>query len=308
MSNELIVFTHNDLDALGCMLNIEYKLPNVKKKYFHTNYANIDTIVDEILSYAEENGNTHIIIPDVSFSDNKDSLRRLYNKFSSCSHIDHHMYPEGFWDEFPNMKVVWDKTKSATLLCNEHLDNTGKNERLDKLSRLIDVYDIWQEKHPAFDIAQDLNNYFWENEIGFLFNAIVQNNYKLPDNYMAVVQNIKNRYTAAIADYEKRNLIHRSNGITFAFVDEWFNQVLLQEMASGQKFVIGLSSYGIVRVRVNQFKDLKESDLNELRLRLTGNAEYGHLHAFTYKVKESGLDAIMAEAQKIANNINDICG
>lgn len=45
---ELIVFTHSDLDAIGCMLNIEHKLPTVKKKYFHTNYSNIPERVYEI--------------------------------------------------------------------------------------------------------------------------------------------------------------------------------------------------------------------------------------------------------------------
>ena len=36
---ELVVMTHHDLDALGCMLNIEYKMPGIPKKYFHTNYS-----------------------------------------------------------------------------------------------------------------------------------------------------------------------------------------------------------------------------------------------------------------------------
>ena len=38
MPDELIVLLHNDLDAIGAYINIEYKFPTLKKKYFYTNY------------------------------------------------------------------------------------------------------------------------------------------------------------------------------------------------------------------------------------------------------------------------------
>ena len=192
---ELVVMTHNDLDALGCMLNIEYKMPGIPKKYFHTNYADIDQVVAEIERYVLAERNTHILIPDVSFADNKPALARLYN-IAHVTHIDHHLYPEGFWDDFPKMKVVHDMTKSATKLCNEFFKNTGKNERLDKLSFLIDVYDIWQSADPAFDLSQDLNEYFWASiSYGVLLplvERIIENDYKVEgDLRREVQQNIK---------------------------------------------------------------------------------------------------------------------
>ena len=147
MSDELIVFGHNDYDMLACMLAIEFKFPGIKKKYFHTNYANIPERVAEIEQHIKENGNKHILIPDVSFSDNKEHLRTLYN-LGNCIHIDHHLYPDGFWDEFPDMKVVWDKTKCAGKLCHEYFGNLGKNAALDKFIEIADVYDLWQVKGP----------------------------------------------------------------------------------------------------------------------------------------------------------------
>ena len=308
MSNELIVFTHNDLDALGCMLNIEYKFPNVPKKYFHTNYANIVDLTDQILAYQQVNGNTHIVMPDVSFSDNKESLRRIYNAFPHCTHIDHHLYADGFWDEFPNMKVVWDKTKCATKLCNEYLGNKGQNLNLDKLTYIIDVYDLWQVKNEHFDIAQDLNEYFWRNETVGLCDVIVKNDFKLPNNYHDSINQIHKEFTDAIVSYERRNLIHRAGEITVAFVQDWFNQILIKEMKNGQNFVIGVNPFGIVKVRINQDAPYNADHLNQLRLELTGTENIGHMHAFTYKVAGNvNFDSIMAEIKKVTSTIQKVC-
>lgn len=308
MTDELIVFTHNDLDALGCMLNLEFKFPNVKKKYFHTNYANIVALTDEILEYQKTNGNTHIVMPDVSFSDNKESLRRIYEAFPHCTHIDHHLYADGFWDEFPNMKVVWDKTKCATKLCNEYLGNKGLNSNLDKLTYLIDVYDLWQDKNPHFDTAQDMNEYFWKVDIGWMKDEIVRGNYSLPRNYVDVINKAHIEYIKAMESYEKRNLIHRGGEITFAFVNDWFNQILIKEMRQGKNFVIGINSFGIVKVRINQDSPYSAEQLNKLRLELTGTENTGHMHAFTYKVEgQTDFNKIMAEAQKVATAITKAC-
>lgn len=307
MSNELIIFTHNDLDALGSMLNIEYKWPNVRKKYFHTNYANIDEIVDDILQYQARNNNTKIIIPDVSFSDNKHALSKLYNKFEHVTHIDHHMYPDGFWDDFPNMTVQWDKTKCAAKICNEYLGNAGKNANLDKLTFLIDIYDIWQDKSEFFDFAQDLNEYFWANDTVNLLDKIVDNDYKLPSNFMECVNSIRDQYNSAIESLEQRNLIHRFGEITVAFVDEWFNQILIRDLRKGQNFVIGVNSFGIVKVRINKDCPYSEDQLNEIRVDLTGNAKYGHLHAFTYKIPNVSFEHIVDEIKKVTSVIAKHC-
>lgn len=284
----------------GCVFNIEAKFPSIPKKYFYTNYANIDEKVDEILAY--QNGHTHLLIADVSFSDNKDSLRRLYNSFKSCTHIDHHMYPEGFWDEFPNMKVVWDKSRSATKLCYDYFNNSDKNQRLFKLTEMINIYDLWKDKHPAFDFAQMLNEYFWEVGQDYFIDEIIKNDFKLPDNFKAVTDSIRERQEKEIAYFESKGYIQRSGEISIAFVNDWFNQILIKEMKDGKNFVIGANSYGIMRIRVNQDAPYSEEQLKNIRLELTGNAEYGHSHAFTYKV-DGNFDRILEEVNKIVNVI-----
>jgi oligoribonuclease NrnB/cAMP/cGMP phosphodiesterase (DHH superfamily) len=304
---DLIVFTHNDLDALGSMINIEYRMPSIQKKYFFTNYANIPKQVDDIIDYAEKNKVTRLLIPDVSFGDSKESLRRLYNHFEKITHIDHHLYPEGFWDEFPNMKVVHDKTKCAAKLCNEFFGNTGKNKNLDKLTYIIDIYDLWQTDSPIFDFSQDLNEYFWAYDIELLCKKIIQNDFKLPDDFKETVQNIKDKYTQDIAKYENEGQIKRARDISFCFIADWFNQVLIQEMKNGQNFVIGMNSWGLVRVRIRKESPYSDEQKDRLRKALTGTTTTGHMNCFTYKIEGNpDYKQILEEAGKIDAHLQEI--
>lgn len=308
MNNELVVFSHNDLDALGCVLNIEHKFERASKKYFHTNYANIPEIVNEILVHQIKTGSTHMIITDVSFSDNKKYLKILYDAFEHITYIDHHLYPDDFWNEFPNMKIKWDKSKCAALLCYEYFNNN--NHSLHKLSKLIDVYDIWRTEHPAFPVSQDLNEYFWSKNrtsgisIEELSKEIKIVQYNLPRDYLEVVQGIKDTYNPIIEKYYSEKQIQTSGNITLCFINDWFNQVLIPEMQRGQDFVIGFNSYGIIRVRIRAQAEYTKEQKDELRLKLTKTSNTGHNNAFTYKIDNPvSFDKLIAEAKKIVNII-----
>lgn len=303
--NELIVFLHNDLDAAGSQINIEYKFPEVKKKYFYTNYGDLPQKVQEIADYVQENGNEKILCADVSFSDNPQALRIL-TQLGSVTVIDHHMYPDGFWENFPEVKVIYDKTKSAALICNEYFSNTGKNPNLDKLTNIINLYDLWQDLHPGFGIAQDLNEYFWTYSVDVFSKTFIENGWKLPKDYSTVVAAQREKFALDIADLEKRKLIHRMGETTLVFADSCFNQILIKDMKKGQNFVINFSSYGIVKVRINQRCGYPDVLLNTLRLELTGNAESCHLHAFTYRIEKVNFNKLMDEAQRIVRSISKI--
>jgi len=310
MKDELIVLTHNDLDALGCMLCIENKFPDTKKKYFHTNYGDLDRVVTELDLYVKENGNVNIIIPDVSFSTNKDALRKIYGMFSGfILHIDHHMYPDGFWDEFPKMKVVYDKTKCATLLCFETFDI--KNQNLQTITKIIDVYDLWQTESPIFNIAQDLNEYFWnKNRFCDMFSqaiGFIDRGYKLPRDFDDTVQMIKYKIEQEIAESYQKKLIHRFGDISVVFAKEWFNQIMIREMDAGQNFVIGFSSWGLVKIRINQ-KFSSTEKKNKIREILTGEPDIGHMEAFSYKMKSGkSFENIMKEAEHVVKTIAGVC-
>jgi oligoribonuclease NrnB/cAMP/cGMP phosphodiesterase (DHH superfamily) len=306
MKDELIVFSHNDLDMAGTVLNIEYKFPNLKKKYFYTNYGDIEKQVQDIEDYVKQHGNKYCLMTDISWSTSPEALHKMCNLFERITLIDHHLYPDGFFENYPKLKVHWDKSKSATLLTYEYLQNN--NPDLYKISELIDLYDLWRLEHKDFDNSQDLNNFFWEVGREKFINDCIVSGYKLPHYYNVVVNDLTKKYKEAIEKFENRKLIHRSENITIAFVDEWFTQILLYEMKLGKDFVINATTFGIFKIRISQTANISEEKKNELRVSLTGTKDIGHMNAFTYKMKDSiSFENTMKQIKFVIDEINRIC-
>ncbi len=252
------------------------------------------------------NNNTHILITDISFSGNSESLNRL-TKLGKCILIDHHEYYPGFFDGFENLKVHHNDSKSASLLCLEYFGLQGIDPLFDKLIGLIDVYKLWQTHDPRFNVAQNLNEYFLTKNIDDIFEKMVQNNFKLLPDFGPVVKGIQEQCAIDTADFESRGLIQRSGIISLLFIDEWFNQIMISEMLNGKVFVIGFNSYGIIKVRISADTWLDIDSLNRLRVQLTGTADVGHTRAFTYKMDTKvNFDNIMKEAEIIVKAINKI--
>lgn len=306
MQDELIILSHVDLDMAGTIINIEYKMPGIKKKYFYTNYGDIEKQVQDIEDYVKQHGNKYCLMTDVSWSTSPDALHKMCNLFEKITLIDHHLYPDGFFDAYPKLKVHWDKSKSATLLTNEYFKNDNKELR--ELSELIDVYDLWQIRSPLFHKAQDLNTFFYEVGKEKFINDIINSGFKLPYYYDSLVEDIRRRYKEAISKFENRKLIHRSGKITVAFVDEWFNQIIIQEMQQGKDFVINATSFGIFKIRISAEAPITSEQKDFLRLSLCGTKDIGHSNAFSYKMKDSvSFENIMKHIKFVIDEINRIC-
>lgn len=308
MNNELIVFLHNDVDAAFSQLNFEFAAPTIRKKYFYTNYGNLKEKIAEIENYITVHQNDKILIMDVSFSNNKDQLDRLYNMFNTVTLIDHHLYPENFWDEYPKMKVHYNKDKCAALLTNEFFGNTGKNKNLDTLTNITDVYDLWQVDHNLFDVSQNLNNFFWELGMDKFCSEIIKCNYTLPSYYTEVVNKINLRIKEGIEKLEQKKLIHRFGKVTVVFTDEFFNDVLIKDMKDGQDIVINAMAYGIIKVRISKDAPFTDEMLQELS-RVTSQVDVtGHKLAWTYKIKETpSFETIMTEIQRVLKETYRVC-
>lgn len=314
---ELIVLTHNDLDAAGAILNIEFKTPDITKQYFCTNYNDLSEIAEALCAFAAQRGLKKLVATDVSFSDNLPVLEKLAGEFEQMVVIDHHMYPVGFWEtfeeKFPRVTVVYDTTKCATELTADVLGNANgspEGQKLDKLSKLIGVYDIWKYKHPAFDLAQSLNDYFWEVGMLAFVQSFTESKYGFPTDYSEVTDRCLQRHVSAVSQLEAASLIRRVQEVTVAFMERFAARFVVDEHRRGQEFVIVANSYGIIRIRINQDSDLSSEQLNDLRFKLTGHHEYGHPHAFTYKVdvtdSTSAFEEVTKEIQRIIVAINSV--
>lgn len=309
MQDELIVFSHQDLDMSISVINIEYRMPGIKKKYFYTNYGDIDKQVQDIEDYVKQHGNKYCLMTDISWSTNPEALHKMCSIFDKITLIDHHLYPDGFFEDYPKLKVYWDKSKSASLLTYEYFKNDEpSNPDLKYITELADVYDLWQIRSPLFHKAQDLNTFFYEVGKEKFINDVIASGFKLPYYYDNVVNDITRRYREAVAKFENRKLIHRSGKITVAFVDEWFNQIIIQEMQDGKDFVINATSFGIFKIRISAEANISSEQKDLLRIAMCGTKDIGHANAYSYKMTDPvSFENIMKQIKFIVSEINRIC-
>lgn len=294
----MIVFLHNDLDAVGCEICIRKKF--LIDKVFYTNYADFEDKVNALIAYAKEHNDDQLIIADLSFAERQNTLKQICDNFKMVLHIDHHSYPEGFFDFEPKYvyKKIINTAHCAAKLCRMAFKLEDKF--LTDLIDIIDIYDCWRDQHKDFDKAQDLNDYFWN--VGYEpFMELFKTGY--PDDFEKVTKAINIERNKRIEELEKNNLIMRSKGfnkITFVFDFDVFNPVMIKDMRNGQEFVIGIQ-HNIVKFRINQKTPLMKQSLEELRLKVAGKVT-GHLYAFTYNFKGETID----EVKRIAKCIQEI--
>jgi len=303
----ILSFSHNDLDAFGCQLCLLDKFSELSKiDFYNTNYKNFDFKVNEIIERIEQNREKIqlLVITDISFAEKRNlllALKEVTNEFKiKTIFIDHHEYSEGFWDgiETPSFKIYWDKTKSASKIASNvfKIDNIN----LLKLIEIIDIYDIWQDENKFFKVAQNLNNYFWTQGGFALLNTFKSNNYKLPSNFIKISNDYLN---AAEKSYEKskaKNLIiHPRKDISFSFIDEYFNNYVEWELQNNKVFVCA-SHFGYVRVRFKKGEGgYPEKLIKIIKNKILEESEKGHLHSFSFNLKDVALDTIVEKFKEI---------
>ena len=303
MSQKTIVnLNHNDLDALGCILHLNNKTPTVNKKYFYTNYRDLEEKVADVYDFCFMNTPDLLLITDISFSNYKHLLKKLEEIKVICPviFIDHHAYEDGFFDEF-NFPIYHDITKSATLICEKYFKTT--NESLNNLSNLINIFDTWDMTSPEFRASLSLNNFFYKKteniSIDEYADIIKNDGYKLPDLKEFIKQDIETSKTK-IENFRKRKLITSDGFFTVAFVDECFNEILYEEfMKHKVEFVLIANSYGITRFRFNALGKFSTQQKEEIKQKLIGTLNVGHLNAFSDKIQNSNFDKIMNRVEEV---------
>lgn len=320
MKQDIIVFTHNDLDALGCLLSINEKFQDehFDKDIYHTNYQDIPEKIDAITKRCELKKPDLVIICDVSFSTSEDQLQLFY-KYCDMENIkilymDHHLYPEGFFEQFPKMKLVYDKARCASQITFDTLLPNCENSNLTKLIKLIDVYDIWQDQHPWFDFSQMVNTYFWhQSNNGLSISEMAQNyrniGFNIPQDFIEINNNIEADTVATLERLETSGLIHRNDQakVSLFFSNDCFSRFMIDEHKRGQSFVINITPFGLIKVRVNQHNNVSLEALEKIRLDCTGTSDIGHAHAFTWKsnlnFNNFADESLITEAKRVTDII-----
>lgn len=303
MNSEIILITHNDLDAVAstvCVLEA-IKTP---VKIFTTNYKNIKDVAHAVQEYAERNQIQTLLITDVSFSDNKDTLLELSKICPKFFWIDHHSYPDGFFDDL-DFRYIYDVNKSAGLLTyeffklNQRKDESQRMKNLHDFIVRADAFDLWEPTSEYFKDGFRYNNFFSMNyDVVNFVNVLIQNDYQMPPSYNAWTEDYHNKCVKHIKKLEDNNLIYRQNNISIVFTDDYINELILKEHTKNLVVMI-VNSYGLIRFRMSKLLPFDRELRKNIKDRIT---PVGHLNAYTIKINK-GYDSIMGEIQRYANII-----
>lgn len=316
--------THNDLDAFGSTLVLREGLKTIYgelKCLQRTNYKDLHDKIKNLIkvknnieqSFRPENNELwdghvfELYIMDVSFSQNKETLERLLDVFDYVTLIDHHMYPEGFFDELLNKHTNFacyvKQDRCATVLTYEYFFKRDFNDvqkspyTLEHFISLVNAYDMWDTNSIYFDSAFWLNEYFKyidDNKLYYHSNfqkfenstpLMRINTHGWTIDYNETVNNIlkPELQTNVSKITNDKNLYTHENDVTFLKTFDCFQFFVYNEIQKGQTIVIGTDEENSrVKVRIKPDVYTKES-LNDFRKKLTGFKNFGHPLAFSYQ-------------------------
>ena len=305
--SQIVHLTHNDLDALGCILCLEYATLGIVKKTFYTNYQDIEEQVSNVYDYVLQHKPKLLLISDVSFSQYKQLIYKIQElqNVTRVIFIDHHSYPDHFFDDL-TLEYTWGE-KSATKLVQEKF-KLGDLENLSKITNLINTFDIWVEKDTSFPLSLAVNLYFWNRvslgtnivSIEELAKEIITNNCKLPPDFFSFYQQYKIDSTEFMKKARAKKLIVSDGFMTCAFVDEYFNEILYEEFSKGVQFIVIANSYGITRFRFSTFSKLSDETKEKIKYELIGDINIGHLNAFSAKIQNSTFDKLIKRIEEVS--------
>ena len=302
MNYKYLVFGHCDLDQLGCNLLIKTQYKDVK--VVSTNYINFIDKFEEFKDVLFHNSIEKIFITDVSFANFKEQFDFLSSLNVQVVFIDHHIYPEDFFND-TKIKVIHDISKSASLLTLEYFGRSKFSADMNTLIDIINVYDLFLLDDKYYHLSSFLNEYFWtmtrtsQNiEMIFLKNPNISENV----NFIKFCSISKVKNAELLAELERKKLILRHLMGTIAFSNEIYDLIVLNEFKANKHYVIIASFNGIVRIRFNLSLFTDSKIKSELRKQITGLEYIGHENAFSIKVEQTQIIQKVKEIDGIIHN------
>ena len=309
-----VCLTHNDLDACGCVAVLEETLKPVK--YFYTNYADLHEKIYELTEFCKENRIANVIIADVSLAQCRDSLIQLQRDLKDISLnsdfriFDHHLYDDNFWSGVTAEYHI-DKTRCASKILFDYFNTSNSLNFMTDFIRTVNLHDIYLKDEPDFLNGLILNEQFFGFVRGNSENILLYTKEAKRNNFNVNIllgdfkYNYKNEFETLKNTLKSEKRYIRSNkGVKTTVILSWdlFPFFTYFEMKSGQDVVIGVK-YGIFKIRVKEGV-FSENALNKIRKKLTGETNYGHSLAFTYKANVPTNDAVIAELIRISDTFN----
>lgn len=158
--------SHNDLDGYGCQLLVNEVMNDVE--FFNVNYGKeLQEILDRVPFILNEGD--MLLITDLNLSE--DQCARLDLAATNTNfkiHLwDHHISGEKQADKYDWYHL--DTSICATAITYQKLQGMFimSSEKLNKLTDLINTYDMWKEDNSQINMSKSLNQVFNENKNSF---------------------------------------------------------------------------------------------------------------------------------------------
>lgn len=294
----MIVFTHNDLDAVGCELCLRHS--NLKiDKVFYEDYVTMKDTVRDIIAYGAKNSIDTVFICDLSFSERPELLQNLLNHFKTVIHLDHHSYPEDFSVKVRDnctLKQIIDPSRCG---CKIVYDVLKLNiPYLNAVIEVIDKFDRFVTDSPLFEKSVSMNSYFWKYGYQHFLEQFKE---KIPVSYNKDIEILNEETLRELEEQTKKGQILKSDKVTIKFGDIHFVEAEINAFNQGQRGFLCITP-GNIKVRLNN-KIFTQQEAEYLRLKILGSVN-GHPHAFVDVFKNDNPELTFGEIQRICNIIN----
>jgi len=320
--NTIISLTHNDFDALACSLCIKEKFSSFGEiATYSTNYRNLQTLCHDIEDRIRANRENikMLCITDISFQNHKQellSLKWTAEEFKiPVLFVDHHLYEEGFFDDLksPKFSVFWDDKFCAGMNTFNALkfdETLPRIKALKKIIILADAFDVWKEElGEIFEFSKKLNEYFMYRGKLNLIDYFYFSDYKLPDDFLPVVEEIQKTADDYYLKQKEKNLIFSPHSdYSFGFIDLYFNHCVDKVLKSGKKIFITASSFGAMRFRFLKEHQGGFSDelIFKIKTAILDGEITGHLHSFVTDLDVSSTEKIIERFKQVDGIIREV--
>lgn len=297
--------SHTDLDGSGAIIISRAYLENrvVKRVSYNS--------VNEVLTELCENPRDfkQLLITDLClYKQDFEVLKKLSKKLQKIVLLDHHIQEvdiKNYINE--NTEIIIDYSKSGTKLTYEYfLKKDRKISEFYQLQNYIDIYDLWKEDNPEFEIAKDYNRLFWELT-PLSFEVLFFRDPYITKPLENKLKDIKSEIKRYFSKKKKENLIISNDKILLSFLDSYIGEI--KEQCPDYKLYINLNNRNI-SVRLS--KDLENSE--EIRDKILGFfkdqdiiLKGGHKLAFGIRLKDDlNQDYVLEILKSLINLINPI--
>lgn len=232
------IFTHNDLDGVGCIIIAKRLLPQYEIEYELCNYSNINQKISDFLNTEPEDLYAYMFVTDISVDSETAEAIDKYTKTKEMEILlfDHHFEKNEWLNKYDwatIQKYYW-KEKEEHLTCGTKMflqyliseQSMLLDEYTASLVEKIRRYDTWLWKtHYCDELAKDLNDLLYL--IGF-------------DEFVEIYSQT-NRYS--LFTKEHKELLEKNKEIISKYIESKYKELLEIEVDDYNVGVVFASKY-----------------------------------------------------------------